>query len=156
MTKLDEKQLFFDRLAEVKKLHKPVLLATLYKEFLGQGISRVTLNTWRKEWEQSNLPVERHSDPEVQEVLDALKASCLKGNAFAGKVWLQVKGQLVDKSEVKVTLELSAEQIARRNLEAERKLGMAGYRVESVQAKPTLLPVNIREDTPPDTGDNPV
>jgi len=43
----------------------------------------------------------------------------------AAKVWLQAKGRLEDKLEVKIGL--SADEIARRNFEAERQLNDSGY-----------------------------
>ena len=43
------------------------------------------------------------------------------------------------KEEISVTVGLSADEIARRNLEAERELREGGYRVEEVQEEPPLL-----------------
>jgi len=52
---------------------------------------------------------------------------------------VRMLGMLIEKREDKITVELSADEIARRNLEAERQLREAGYRVEEVQEKPSLL-----------------
>lgn len=77
---------------------------------------------------------------EVQEVLSALHyMTTQKHNAFAGKIWLQAKGELIEKAEHKVEIGLSADEIAKRNFEAERRLREGGYRVASVQNKPPLL-----------------
>lgn len=64
---------------------------------------------------------------EVNEVLNALKKLCLKGNASAGKFWLQAKGEFVEKSEARVKLELSSEQLAREHIETRRWLNEHSY-----------------------------
>jgi len=164
MTKLDEKQLFFDRLAEIKKQRKPVLLATLYREFMAQSISRNTLNTWRKEWEETEQPDNYDSDAFLRsrtpEADQSLIASVLKGNQGAFKIYYELLKRLEPKTDVKVTLERSAEERAREYIETQQWLREHGYlnspRIEPVQPESALLPEQIREDTPSDKGDNPV
>ena len=84
----------------------------------------------------------------TNEVDEALLISVKRGNAQAIKIYKQLTGELVEKSEQKVTLELSADEIARRNLEADRglkkwlKQGRTGRQgVEDLPEKPPLLPV---------------
>jgi len=55
------------------------------------------------------------------------------------ELWYKRHGLLVDKSESKVKIELSADDVTRRNLEADRELRESGYRVEKVPEKPRLL-----------------
>ena len=50
---------------------------------------------------------------------------------------VKMLGMLIERQEVKVGL--TADELTRRNLEAERQLREGGYRVEEVQEKPTLL-----------------
>jgi len=72
-----------------------------------------------------------YSENEKEQVLNALKDMCvLSKNAFAGKTWLQAKGEFKEVTEVQIGL--SADEIARRNLEAERRLKEGGYSVEDV------------------------
>ena len=66
--------------------------------------------------------------------------------------------ELTEKHEV--TIGLTADEIARRNFEAERRLGEwrreHGYRVEDVQDGSSLLLGEVREDTGREQGDNPL
>ena len=63
---------------------------------------------------------------DVEKVMDALHKMAINDhNAFAAKTYLQAKGEFVEKAEVK--LGLSADEISRRNLEAERQLRDSGY-----------------------------
>ena len=78
---------------------------------------------------------------DVEEVLQALHIMATqKHNAFAAKVYLQAKGELVEKAEHKVEVGLSADEITKRNFEAERRLQRGGYRVATVQNESPLLP----------------
>ena len=61
----------------------------------------------------------------------------LDGTVKAQELYARLKGKLKD--EIEVTIGLSADEIARRNLEAERELREAGYRMEEVQEEPPLL-----------------
>ena len=65
-----------------------------------------------------------------------LMRACAEGSPAALKLYKQLTGDLVEKQEVKIVL--TADEIARRNLEAERQLKV-GYRVEEVQDEPPLL-----------------
>lgn len=85
---------------------------------------------------------EEEGEDELKQVLKNLYRLSKK-NSNAAKVWLQATGNLVEKTEVKIGL--SADEIARRNIEADRRIRV-GYRVEGVPEKPTLLPDQVRED----------
>jgi len=87
---------------------------------------------------------EEESPDEVQAVLEALRKMAIDGkNAFAAKTFLQAKGVFVEKTESKVIHELSADEIARRNLEADRELRewrrTSGQGMEKVPKEPPLL-----------------
>jgi len=73
----------------------------------------------------------------------ALLRACEQGNAAALKIYYQLTNRLVEKSEQNLKLELSADDIAARNLIADRELdefrGEDGHRVEEVQKESTLL-----------------
>jgi len=136
------------------------------------GVKSSTLNGWEAKFfeektreimehslyheaDEVEQPQEQYSLSEKEQVLNALRDLCIKhGNAFAGKTWLQAKDEFVEKQEVKVGL--TANEIARRNFEAERQLRKAGYRVVEVQKEPSLLPQNIRENKRPKKRDNPI
>jgi len=73
------------------------------------------------------------------EVVDkALISACEDNNAQALKIFYTLNKRLVERTEVKVGL--TADELTRRNLEAERQLREGGYRVEEVPKKPALLP----------------
>ena len=70
----------------------------------------------------------------------ALLQSMKNGNSSAIKLFYQLLDRLVEKKEEKIEIGLSADEIARRNLEADRQLRDAGYRVEKVQKESPILP----------------
>ncbi len=78
------------------------------------------------------------------EVVQYVFESAKKGNAQSQKLFAQLAGKLIEKSEVKIGL--SADEITRRNLEAERQLREQGFdrrgnglRVEEVKEELPLL-----------------
>ncbi len=77
------------------------------------------------------------------EVIQYVFESAKKGNAQSQKLFAQLAGKLVEKSEVKIGL--TADERLRREIEAERQLGEfhngrgTGYRVEEVSEKLPLL-----------------
>ena len=86
------------------------------------------------------VPRKTSEEKDEELVLKALKKMAVDDhNASAAKFYLQAIGKFEEKSETKVKLELSAEEHARRNLEAERRLRDSGYGVEEVQKEPPLL-----------------
>jgi len=84
-----------------------------------------------------------------QEVDDNLLKACKKLSPSALKVYYQILGKLIEKSETEVKIGLTADELARRNLEAERRVNDvgrgAGHRVESVPEKLPLLPDQVCE-----------
>ena len=77
-------------------------------------------------------------EEQVEEVLNALwNMSVARKNVFASKIWLQAKGQLIERREDKITV-VNADDIARQQFEAERRLREIG-RVVNVQKKHPLL-----------------
>lgn len=80
-----------------------------------------------------------------KEVDDGLIEAAKKGNAQAARVIKQLTGELEEKP-IEVRIGLSADEIARRNAEADRELAewnkrrSSGQRVEEVQAESSLLP----------------
>ena len=71
-----------------------------------------------------------------ENVEKAIYQKALGGTVSAQELFAKLKGRLVEQHEVKIGL--SADEIARRNLAAEREL-QAGHRVEEVQKEPSLL-----------------
>ena len=69
-----------------------------------------------------------------------------RGNANALKLFYTLLNRLVEKTEHKVELGLSADEITRRNLEAERQLRLEGYGMAEVSEKPPLLPEEVCMD----------
>ncbi len=65
---------------------------------------------------------------------DAIASDATKGDK---ELAVRMLGMLIERQEVKVGL--TADELTRRNLEAERQLREGGYRVEEVQEEPSLL-----------------
>jgi hypothetical protein len=66
-----------------------------------------------------------------------------KATAKHMELYAKLKGLLIEKRE-NVNIDLTADDITRRNLEAERRLREQGYRVDDVQEESALLSENIR------------
>ena len=105
-------------------------------------VSGATLLNWEKQ--KSNKDEAYDSNKFLEErdgrIDAALIAACEKGSPKALELFFKLRGKLVDKVKADVTIGLSADEIARRNLQAERDLRDAGYGVAEVQDKPLLLP----------------
>lgn len=125
-----KKQVFYDWLSKSPSERDPFSQKDLAKKL---GITESTLINWKKEKANARImaPEEKEYDsiaylrgrsPEADK---ALITSCLSGNASSLKLLKQLLGDLVEKTEV--TLGLTADEIARRNLEAERQLREGGY-----------------------------
>lgn len=104
------------------------------------GVGKDTLIRWIKSFkEQGNGGDEALFIAQVR-----TRAMEARSPASILELYARLKGYLVDKSEVKVEIGLSADEHTRRNLEAERELRefreTSGHRVEEVPEKPTLLP----------------
>ena len=93
-------------------------------------------------------------EAQVKEVMDALwEMSVGRKNVFASKIWLQAKGRLIEKREDKVTF-INADDIAKQQLEAQRRLRAGGHRVVDVPEKRSLLPVPARPDNQQEHGED--
>lgn len=91
---------------------------------------------------EDNYDSEVYLDGKTHKVDAALLEACKKGSPGALKIYYQLMNRLVEKTEQEVKLGLSADELARRNLAAERELESGretGYRVEEVSEKPSLL-----------------
>ena len=86
---------------------------------------------------------EEYLENNVSKIDKALLKACEDGNASALKIYYQLTNRLIEQSEQKLKVVLTADEIARRNLLAERELqefrGKTGYRVEEVSEKSALL-----------------
>jgi hypothetical protein len=115
------------------------------------GISEMSMHRWKKEWEVVSEPDEDY-DPEnylnvsAGKVDKALIRACERGSPGALKTYYQITNRLVEKSE-NINIDLTADDITKRQLEAERRLRELGYRVEDVPDEPTLLPEDVRSST---------
>ena len=80
-------------------------------------------------------------DDKWKKVEQEIYNRAMAGTVKAQELYAKLKGKLKDEVELKIGL--SADEIARRNLIAERELEPgreAGHRVEEVQEEPPLLP----------------
>ncbi|MAH50470.1 hypothetical protein CMI37_31905 [Candidatus Pacearchaeota archaeon] len=113
------------------------------------GVSERTFIRWEREYEDVKS-AEREFKEEVfdpkayleannREITEGLLKSCKNGNVLAIKLVKQLLGELVEKSETKVELKISADERTRRNLEADRQLREGGYRMEEVPEEPSVL-----------------
>lgn len=75
------------------------------------------------------LEAERWLEANYPDLLEYTFEAAKKGNAASQKLLAQLMGKLVEKSEVK--LEISADDMAKRNLEAQRQLKEEGYGTDS-------------------------
>lgn len=77
----------------------------------------------------------------------ALLKAMQGGSPAALKLFYQLLDRLTEKSEHKVKLELNADEITRRNLEAERQLREGGYGMAKVPNELPVFSQDIRENT---------
>ncbi len=85
------------------------------------------------------------TDEEMKaEVVRGLFAEAKSGNHQAAFRLSQIKGWIIDKQEI-IIGQLTADDYARRNTEADRQLAERGHRVAEVQTKPPILLGEIRE-----------
>ena len=105
------------------------------------GVSTKTLTTWDKRLVDEEL----NAPSEVEQFLSHLYDQAMKPNANAKtmELYAKIKGILTDKSEVRISLELSADQLIRQHFESQKWLREAGYlpsgRVVEVQPERDLL-----------------
>ena len=128
----------------------------------GLGISEETLHKWYRDYQKMLNEPKKEDPPEVPEVKPTeitpeeiaefrrLLFDIAKNPKASNKdreLAAKMVGVITERQEKKVTIELTADELTRRNLEADRQLREVGYRVEEGKEKPTLLPKNIRKDT---------
>ena len=103
-------------------------------------VDEKTLGRWKSQLQQ---PADVD---EVELFLRQLYKRAMQFNASAKhmELYAKLKGLLVEKSEQKIKLEIGADEIARRNNEAERRdrefREGSGYGVEDVSTESNLLP----------------
>lgn len=100
-----------------------------------------TAEDWKKYLQSQKLIAAKHLVGEVQQ-----------GKVTAIEAFFKLLGEFIEKTEHKVELGLSADEIARRNFEADRQLRDGGYRVAEVSEKPPLLPEQVCVDNKQEHG----
>ena len=123
---------------------------------LEHGIVEQTLSNWDKKVTDLDRQID---DLSVEEQIKVFKTLMFKivqnpgAPSMDRKLFAQMHGLITDKSEVKVEIGLTADEITRRNLEAERQLRGEGFRalprpgVEEVQDISPLLPDEVCLDS---------
>ena len=123
---------------------------------LAHGVVEQTLTNWDK---RGNDLDRQLNDLPIEEQIKVFRSLMFKiiqnpsASTMDRKLFAEMYGLRTDKSEVKVEIGLSADEITRRNLEAERRLREEGYRalprpgVEEVQGISPLLSNEIRLDS---------
>lgn len=110
------------------------------------SISEWTLLAWR-DAKYHNIPGSRSAKSKQDKIKDALYRAAMVGNVKAIELWLEMEGLLKKKPEVEEDYKLSADQIARLSIEAERELnsiGVADKGEDEVSEESSLLPTDIR------------
>ena len=119
-----------------------------------------TLARWNRELEAVESKEEKDRVIAFRDKLymDAMRP---KAPSKTMELYARMEGLLTDKSEVKVKLEYDADEIARRNLEAERQLRESGYGVwkggygvAEVPTERPLLLKDLRKGERPTEGDD--
>lgn len=110
-------------------------------EFL--GVTEQTLVTWKGQLSETDAL------DEIQRFRRQVFNQAMKPNASAKhmELYARLKGLLIDKSEMKVEIGLTADEITRRNFEADRELqewdkgrGKGGQGLEEMPKEYSLLP----------------
>jgi len=113
-----------------KKERQPRTKIDFAKE---HGVSIQTLMKWDKKPFHADLSKQIDELP-VEEQIKVFKSLMFKivqnpnAPSMDRKLFAQMHGLITDKAEVKVEVGLTADEITRRNLEAERQLRAEGYR----------------------------
>ena len=113
-----------------KKEREPRTKIDFAKE---HGVSIQTLMKWDKKPFHADLS-KQIDDLSVEEQIKVFKSLMFKivqnpnAPSMDRKLFAQMHGLITDKAEVKVEVGLTADEITRRNLEAERQLRAEGYR----------------------------
>ncbi len=120
------------------------------------NVSKVTLNKWEKDRnEEVNPEIEYDSiawlKSRTAEADIALMKACATGNAQALKLFNQLMGRLVEKTEEKVTHELNADQLIEIERRARQSL-ISNGREGEMSPKPSLLPTKVWQGERPIIG----
>jgi len=113
-----------------KKEREPRTKIAFAKE---HGVSIQTLMAWDKKADHANLDRQIDELP-VEEQIKVFKSLMFKivqnpkAPSMDRKLFAQMHGLITDKAEVKVEIGLTADEITKRNLEAERQLREEGFR----------------------------
>ena len=103
------------------------------------GASMPTISQWRKEYNEIVARGDKviinsdEFDPLVylkernKDITEGIVKGARAGNAQMAKLAKQLLGELVEESKTEITIGLSADEISRRNLEAERQLREGDY-----------------------------
>jgi len=100
-----------------------------------ENLDEFTAEDWKQYLHSQKLVAARALVREIQ-----------NGKVTANEAFWKLLGEFIEKTEHKVELGLSADEIARRNFEADRQLRDGGYRVEEVSEKPPLLSEQVCVD----------
>lgn len=140
--KAEKRERLAQWLATPKYLRNPTGKRGLCQEL---GVTKVTLIAWEKELKALKKEQEANLDTDrLKAVKDMLyKEAVEKGKVNAAELYLRATGQLVDKTETKLSLELSADQIDKATRDAEARvraeLARLNRGVDSVQEQPAIL-----------------
>ena len=113
------------------------------------GVHVATIYGWQKEYKEwGEITIPKTDEEEREELIIHLYQESLQPNCPANKIELmgRMRGWIKNEPQ-EIKLVISADERARRNLEAERELREAGYRMDEVQEEPTLLPEKLRLDS---------
>ena len=123
---------------------------------LAHGVVEQTLTNWDK---RGNDLDRQLNDLPIEEQIKVFRSLMFKiiqnpsASTMDRKLFAEMYGLRTDKTEVKVKIGLTADEITRRNLEAERQLRGEGFRalprpgVEEVQDISPLLPDEVCLDS---------
>ena len=142
-----------DRAACKSQDSKADRIRAIMEKSLGNKADNVVIVT-----EHHHIPTNSKdpTDDEMKaEVVRGLFAEAKSGNHQAAFRLSQIKGWIIDKQEI-IIGQLTADDYARRNIEADRQLAERGHRVAEVQTVPPLLLGEIREGEGQVTRGNPV
>ena len=147
---INKRRRFYQWLETPRYDREPRTMSLLAVEL---GVHPNTLSHWAKEKKAAD-DIGRKLHGDIDDLDDDTKAEILAqamfkagrhGNQSAAKLWYQMKGRLVEKSEHKVSFD--AGDITREILKSERELGAGGTGVDKVQEGFALLPEKLLSDT---------
>lgn len=132
------------------------------------GISPIQYEKWEKEYHEAKFRDVQEQLNKLTSNLEELEAIAFEGddkkmaNLARQKMWvigmhegnykslesyLKATGEFIEKREETIKVELTADDIAKRNLEAEQLLNAERHRVEGVSGRPIPLLEVARENS---------